>query len=43
MTYCDAMNQYATNADWICAGLVWLLGLWKLWDVLEGFGRWVMK
>lgn len=43
MNYCDAMNAYATNLDWICNGVLFLLGAWKLWDLLEMFGRWVIK
>lgn len=43
MTYCDAMNTYANNLDWICNGLMFLLGVWKLWDLLEVAQRWIAK
>lgn len=47
MNYCEAMNAYATNLDWICHGIIFILGFWKLVNLLNAVGRrierWILE
>lgn len=41
MNVCEAMNAYATNADWFSYCLFFILGFWKLCNLGSAFTRWV--
>lgn len=37
------MEKFMQPIDWICWGMYFILGTWKLWELLSKFGRWLER